>query len=176
MEGFKDSQKISCLYAACYKDKPQILRSLLEAASLRDDLNMAEIASAPLGYACMEGHTECVEALLEAGADPVLVYPADSNAPHPLLIATTEGHLSIVQMLLKKNANPNYEDRQGTTPFACAALSKVNTEAIIMELVKAGADIFRPNVFGVQPVVEVMKSKNREAKLAMAKVLQDREA
>jgi uncharacterized protein len=59
----------------------------------------------PLLHAARQGHMESVEALLEGGADPNLVSPADGTSP--LLISVINGQFDISMRLLDAGADPN---------------------------------------------------------------------
>jgi len=59
----------------------------------------------PLLHAARQGHEEAVMALLEGGADPNLLSPADGTSP--LLISVINGQFDISMRLLDAGADPN---------------------------------------------------------------------
>ena len=59
----------------------------------------------PLLHAARQGHEEAVDALLEGGADPNLVSPADGTSP--LLISVINGQFDISMKLIEAGADPN---------------------------------------------------------------------
>jgi hypothetical protein len=62
-----------------------------------------------------EGHTETVQALLEAGADINQVTPADKTSP--LLLACINGHYDLAKLLVERGADPNAASDPGATPL-----------------------------------------------------------
>ena len=59
-------------------------------------------------YACRGGHQQCVETLVNAGAD---INKSGTKGLNPLLCATKSGNISIVDFLLKNpNINVNVTD------------------------------------------------------------------
>ena len=72
----------------------------------------------PLMFAARQGHTESVEALLEAGVDINLVSPADKSSP--VLVATINGHFDLATLLLDRGADPKLASDAGATPLYAA--------------------------------------------------------
>ena len=70
--------------------------------------------------ACIEGLTDCSEALLEAGAD--LQQPSGdmSNNATPLHLAAEYSHHKLVELLLEKGADANARDSNGKSPLELA--------------------------------------------------------
>lgn len=73
-------------------------------------------------YAAREGCLKCVEALLQAGANPDM---ADPEGVTPLIMATINFHFDTAKVLLERGANPNKWDWWGRTPLYSAV--DVNT-------------------------------------------------
>merc|ERR1719281_472399 len=70
--------------------------------------------------ASQNGHTECVQALLEKGANANQIN--EQNGTFPLLLAAQDGHTECVQTLLEKGANANQINEQdGIFPLLQAA-------------------------------------------------------
>ncbi|XP_045614420.1 uncharacterized protein [Procambarus clarkii] len=71
-----------------------------------------------LHLACVEGQTEVVEVLLDAGAS---VNSCTTDSCTPLHRASAQGYSAVVELLLKKNAYVNAQDKAGNTPLHEAA-------------------------------------------------------
>ena len=67
----------------------------------------------PLVVACFQGHTQIVQLLIDAGADPDSPFEIDvadekvKQWGHPLWLAANRGHYDVVKLLLERGANPN---------------------------------------------------------------------
>src|SRR5690606_12194430 len=59
----------------------------------------------PLLHAARQGHHEAALALLDGGADPNLVSPADGTSP--LLMAVLNGEFDMAKLFLERGADPN---------------------------------------------------------------------
>ncbi|HEY4129834.1 MAG TPA: ankyrin repeat domain-containing protein, partial [Gemmatimonadaceae bacterium] len=68
-----------------------------------------------LHYAVREGNTDCVLALLKAGADINQVTIGDHTSP--LLMATINGQFDLATLLLDRGANPKLASDAGATPL-----------------------------------------------------------
>lgn len=159
-----DSSGASVLLVAAYKRQERIAAYLL---ALRDQLNLCEAAAMgsidplkgllrrfpeqvnrtgadgflPLGLACFFGHGDCVDLLLQAGAD-VNIASRNNMRSFPLNSALSqtsqEAALGIVNRLLRAGANPNAAQVSGHTPLHQAA-GRGCTEMVTL-LLNAGAD------------------------------------
>lgn len=91
----------TCLHQAVYKGHSEITRILVNVGNLEalDDHKIS-----PLFLAAQYGQRECLEILVNAGAD-VNVQAADMATP--LLISSQEGHQACVNFLLDHGADPN---------------------------------------------------------------------
>ncbi|PAA46388.1 hypothetical protein BOX15_Mlig024801g3 [Macrostomum lignano] len=86
-----------------------------------DDLD----SYSPLAYAACNGHRECVELLLRAGARPDT--PTSALGRTPLILAALNGHAGVAAALLAAGANPNLaEPLHRWTPLVTA----VHTDAV----------------------------------------------
>ena len=72
-----------------------------------------------LHWACSDGHTEVVKALLEKGAD---VQAKNSHGVTPMHDACRNGHVEVVMVLLEKGADVHAKDSGGYTPFRYARM------------------------------------------------------
>ena len=68
-----------------------------------------------LHFAVREGNTDCVLALLKAGADINQVTAGDHTSP--LLMATINGQFDLAKMLLERGADPKLASDAGATPL-----------------------------------------------------------
>ncbi|XP_026171563.1 ankyrin repeat and SOCS box protein 3 isoform X2 [Mastacembelus armatus] len=91
----------TCLHQAVYKGHHEIVRILVNVCNLeaRDDHRIT-----PLFVAAQYGQQECLEILVNAGAN---VNTQAADLATPLLIASQEGHLACVDFLLDHGADPN---------------------------------------------------------------------
>ncbi|GAA6226536.1 ankyrin repeat and SOCS box protein 3-like isoform X1 [Lates japonicus] len=91
----------TCLHQAVYKGHSEIVRILVDVCNLEalDDHGIS-----PLFVAAQYGQQECLEILVNAGAN-VNIQAADLATP--LLIASQEGHQACVDFLLDHGADPN---------------------------------------------------------------------
>jgi len=74
-----------------------------------------------LQMAAEMGRAECVDVLLEAGAD---ADPRTSSDTTPLHQAAMNGYSGVVEMLLKNGADVYARDAEGTTPLGFALYKK----------------------------------------------------
>jgi ankyrin repeat protein len=72
----------------------------------------------PLLYACRQGYTESVDALLKAGAPVNQVSAGDRTSP--LLMAVINGHFDLAMRLLDAGADPNLAADNGAAPLYAA--------------------------------------------------------
>jgi ankyrin repeat protein len=86
--------------------------------------------------AAHEGHAECLQLLLDAGADKDATTNVNST---PLLIAAWKGHLECVEVLLKADCDVDALDKNGNTALSAAVIG--NHADCVLALVQAGADI-----------------------------------
>ncbi|XP_029383374.1 ankyrin repeat and SOCS box protein 3 isoform X2 [Echeneis naucrates] len=91
----------TCLHQAVYKGHSDIVRILVTVSNLEalDDHRIS-----PLFVAAQYGQQECLEILLQAGAN---VNTRAADLATPLLIASQEGHHACVDYLLDHGADPN---------------------------------------------------------------------
>jgi uncharacterized protein len=90
----------------------------------------------PLLYAARSGCLACVQAIMEAGADPNLPSP---DGVTPLLVAIDNFHFNVANYLLDEGANPHAFDWWGRTPLYLA-IDVRSIEAPERRLEQAGKD------------------------------------
>lgn len=93
---------------------------------------------AAIHKAVIHDRPECVQELMEAKADPNVIYMGDT----PLSIAARHNRERICRILLAhRETNINQRNDQGGTPlhFACAAL--VDSPSCVQMLIERGAKV-----------------------------------
>ena len=95
----------------------------------------------------LEGKENYAKLLIEEGIN--LEYQ-DTLGYSALHFAVQENNLNVVQLLIGKNANVNISDNNGNTPL-WRGMYDMSDSQIIIELIKAGADIKKKNNHGVSP-------------------------
>lgn len=104
----------------------------------------------PLTRASNYGHTEIVNALIEAGAD--INYVNKENGATALIYAINRERIDIVKLLLQKGIEEINIDRNGNLPFQRAC--SVGNMEIVKLLVNHGADVNYVNKEnGVTPLI-----------------------
>ena len=84
------------------QEHPQCLKVLLEAKVMKDkDKTWKRICDVALIYATCHAHAECMELLIDAGAD------VHQPLNDPLLITARFGHAKCLELLIRKGANVN---------------------------------------------------------------------
>lgn len=98
----------------------------------------------PLYKAAVQGETEIVRMLLEAGADPNRESSGEDEGT-PLCAAASWGHTEIVRLLLQHGADPNAIETPNKGPMTALKWAMRNGHHdVVAILVEAGADPFRP--------------------------------
>ncbi|XP_070186433.1 ankyrin repeat domain-containing protein 50-like isoform X2 [Littorina saxatilis] len=94
-----------------------------------------ESGDSALGCATKSGHLQCVQDLVDAGAD---VNSMNRLGETALLFATYENHPNVAQLLLDCGADPNIATKSGLVPLHIAC--KKNLEELCQLLLEGGAD------------------------------------
>jgi ankyrin repeat protein len=111
------------------------------------DLNVKcpTYGSTALMYACQNGRLECVNLLLEYGADVTIKNNREMTALH---FATTA---EMVTSLVKKGADVNAVEKEAKQTPLHRALIMGRSNSVIKELIR-NMDLNQPNVKGVTPL------------------------
>ena len=113
-------------------DRPAWNRLLREGA---DVTTRDADGNTPLHLAALHGHTDCVRALLDRGAD---ANATNNAAATPLIYGITD--IETVRALLAHHANPNAKTTLGMTPLL-SAVSRGQSYDVAKLLIEAGADV-----------------------------------
>ncbi|XP_044287972.1 ankyrin repeat and SOCS box protein 1 isoform X1 [Varanus komodoensis] len=130
------------LHDAAYVGDLQTIRSLLQEESFLRRINEKSVwccgwlPCTPLRIAATAGHGDCVEFLIQKGAEIDLV---DVKGQTALYVAVVHGHLECTQILLEAGADPNGSRHHRSTPIYHAA--RVGRADILRELIRYGADV-----------------------------------
>ena len=117
----------------------------------------------PLHRAAQEGHTEVIEALIDAGAK---VNAQDNNGITPLHRAAIYGQTEVIEALITAGAKVNAQDNVcGRTPLHRTAIFG-HTE-IARALIAAGADVDAPNNYGSTPLHRAAQEGHTKVILAL---------
>lgn len=107
---------------------------------IRSTRNTTEEGVSPLFIAAKFGQDEVVRILLDAGADPTILFRWGQNAYYygtPLHVAARWGHLDVVKRLLDAGADPGRYNQFIGTPLHLALLN--DHQEIAATLIAAGA-------------------------------------
>ncbi|MCW8314156.1 ankyrin repeat domain-containing protein [Sphingobacterium thalpophilum] len=122
------SHGISPLLLACYYNKPQIIRILLQHTK-----------TMTIHEACAAGLTSYVEAIIQQA--PSVVNEWSAHGFSPLAMATYFNKTDIVRLLLSKKVNPNIASRNEQQAYPLHIAAANNHEEIGKMLLEADADV-----------------------------------
>jgi uncharacterized protein len=91
----------------------------------------------PLWFAVNNSHTDVVQALLEAGADPNIV--CNTSCETPLCVACHDDDVALVDLLLAHGASPNGVEREEGKGFFDFPLAWARSKQVVTRLLEAGA-------------------------------------
>ena len=133
--------------------KSNKMREVMYSDVLADDLADDEMIFDTEGDLVeSEGHVECMELLIEAGAD---VNIADMTNETALYLATYHGNAEGLKLLVLAGAEVNHINKDNDTPLLTA--SKRNRCKCIRILVEAGADVNIKGEYGYSALMSVIK-------------------
>ena len=132
------------------------LTAILEGEGLMHVNDADDDGTTPLLMACCYGHTPCVDALLNFGADANL---AGKHGITPTFFTCQENKPECLKLLIAQKADLNIPNSQdGGSPLYIAC-SKNNTECVHL-LLEAGADVNLSRKDGSTSVQAALKKKN----------------
>ncbi|CAB1336564.1 unnamed protein product [Coregonus sp. 'balchen'] len=110
----QDASGRSVLYLASQRGYARCVEVLLaQGASCL--LNENRHMWTPLHVAAANGHTECLQMLVDSGEEADLTNITDTQEQTPLMLAILGGHTDCVHLLLEKGAWPDAKDKRGST-------------------------------------------------------------
>ncbi len=118
--------------------------------------NDASCACTPITYAATYGHTDIVETLINAGANP----NSEEYSWSALTGSLAHQHFDIAKRLIKAGANVNSVDEEGVTPLM-SAVYQGNIE-IVKDLINAGANVNAKDEYGNTALNIAQKNNNTE--------------
>ena len=134
-----DSKNTTALYSASSNRHADVVKVLLEHnadSNIGLELGSGFSGLTPLMEAAYEGYSECVELLLQNGAD---VNATTRDGVSALMRAAEKNHPDCITLLLEKGADVNAKDTCGITPLMWAAGFGGDVKATQL-LLDAGAD------------------------------------
>ena len=114
-----DYKKETCLTLAAHHGHTETVRYLVGLPEVEGRNNGMNKHTA-LHSALLEGHSDVVQVLIDAGAD---IEARNGLGRSPLLVASSEGKLSIIKMLVEAGANACATDNEGNT---CLTIAEKN--------------------------------------------------
>lgn len=99
----------------------------------------------PLHLAAEDGDVECVNTLIEAGAN---VSIRNKKQQTPLHLAALSQSSETIELLLRKKSNPNDTDVDGRTPLHSSIVKVTRSCECVRILLDAGAQVNKPDIFG----------------------------
>ena len=118
-EQIADIKGFTPLMLAAQKGHTDIIQVLLNSSTATIDMKLHASGQSALYFAAINGYSDAVTALLDAGADCDI---KDKLGFTPIMAACQEGHHEIVKKLIEKGgANPELPDNYGYFPIHQAA-------------------------------------------------------
>jgi ankyrin repeat protein len=150
-----------------------VRRAPLVLASMTGDLENVRLLLArgakpsveSLSEAVTFGYAEIVQALIRAGADPMLTERSGINLLH---WATITGRSNVIPVLVAARVPINAQDEHGFTPLMYAATLDTGPPETLINLLRAGADTRLRNTDG-RTALDLAKRYNRTDAAAVLK-------
>lgn len=124
-----------------------------------------------VSYAASLGREECLQALLEAGADPEVrtEVPFLNISMTPLYAAAAQGHPGCVRLLLQHGAAHDTRSQGDGTPLLGAAME--GHRKCVEALLEGGCDIELATSYGQTPLMSAAQYGRAECLRALVKVM-----
>jgi len=132
-----------------------------------DNEDLPPIFTANINVAISMESPECLEILLQNGADPNFI---DSKGRTPLMYAVLTG-LSMVNSLLVHGADPNFRDLDGRTPLTLAVIDSNVEDGVVEILLEHGAN---PNIrdkSGFTPLTWAVNDRDRSPEIFISSLI-----
>jgi ankyrin repeat protein len=132
-----DSQQVgwtSEIHEAVWQNNIEKVKQMLSDPTNKPDLEAVVEDCTPLYLACLKGHTQIAEVLIEGGAR------VDGDSP-PIFAAAGKGNLELVKLLLKHNANPSAFSSQHAGCCGLHIAAEKNYVDVVECLLEAGVDV-----------------------------------
>ncbi|MDO5465146.1 MAG: ankyrin repeat domain-containing protein, partial [Akkermansia sp.] len=136
---------------------PTLLRAVLALPGTNADKLIRERGDSLIHYAAESGYSDCVQALIDAGAN---INTANDKGYFPVHLAAAEGNSDSLQLLMAAGADVNKMMEDNRTPLHVAALHGQTT--CVKILIKAGADVNKTDKEGKSPLICAAFAENVE--------------
>ncbi|ELK01158.1 Ankyrin repeat and SOCS box protein 2 [Pteropus alecto] len=151
------------LHEAAYYGQLSCLKALQRAYPATIDQRTLQEETA-LYLATCRGHLDCLQSLLQAGAEPDI---SNKSRETPLYKACERKNVEAVRILVQYNADTNHRCNRGWTALH-ESVSRNDLE--VMEvLVSGGAKVEAKNAYGITPLFVAAQSGQLEALRFLAK-------
>eukprot|EP01054_Gregarina_sp_Poly1_P004126 Gregarina_sp_Poly_1__4125@NODE_225_length_11206_cov_83_083760_g199_i0_p2_GENE_NODE_225_length_11206_cov_83_083760_g199_i0NODE_225_length_11206_cov_83_083760_g199_i0_p2_ORF_typecomplete_len736_score126_11Ank_2/PF12796_7/1_9e08Ank_2/PF12796_7/6_2e14Ank_2/PF12796_7/4_7e12Ank_2/PF12796_7/6_2e07Ank_5/PF13857_6/3e05Ank_5/PF13857_6/0_0046Ank_5/PF13857_6/4_1e09Ank_4/PF13637_6/2_8e06Ank_4/PF13637_6/7_8e11Ank_4/PF13637_6/0_00047Ank_3/PF13606_6/2_9e03Ank_3/PF13606_6/0_00024Ank_3/PF13606_6/0_00038Ank_3/PF13 len=151
----------------------ELVEFILSTVEQLDTTSQDDFGQTPLFYAAREGHTSCLELLVEkCKLNPSHV---DNATQTPLFYAARDGRISTVIWLVEVGGSDiNHLDGNGETPLFYAA--RDGREETILKMIELGADLSVKNKNKQFPAGIARKSGHRRLATELDAIRKQREA
>jgi len=130
-----------------------VVKTLIEFGA---DVNQKNDTDTPLSLAARHGHYNCVEALIDAGADVA----KDIGSPDsPLYLACKHNHSGCADFLIRAGIPVNRRWPHGS--LLSLACKRVDCEKLLDVLIRAGADVNKCLPNGGRPLIQLVRKCRR---------------
>ncbi|XP_036267571.1 ankyrin repeat and SOCS box protein 2 isoform X1 [Pipistrellus kuhlii] len=151
------------LHEAAYYGQLGCLKALHRAYPATIDQRTLQEETA-LYLATCRGHLDCLQSLLQAGAEPDI---SNKSRETPLYKACERKNVEAVRILVQYNADTNHRCNRGWTALH-ESVSRNDLEAMEI-LVSSGAKVESKNAYGITPLFVAAQSGQLEALRFLAK-------
>lgn len=132
---WRDQCGMTLMCQAAADGRAEIVALLLARSGV--DPNLPSSCSTPLAWACIYGHLEVVQLLIDR--PEVIIDSHDAELRTPFSWAARNGHEKIVELLLARGCEVDTQDKEGQTPLS-RAQEKGHDGVVKKILYKSGVD------------------------------------